>query len=147
MVETVQDIMTKEVVTIDMDQSALQAAKLMTEKRISSLIVLDKKQPVGIVTERDFVKKICTKQLEVSKIQITEIMSMIRTYAEPQTPIHVAIQRMLNHNIRRLPIISEGNVIGIITVTDLAKHLRTELLIQGALGSSKKKIKNSKQES
>jgi CBS domain-containing protein len=146
MVETVQDIMTKEVVTIDMDQSALEAAKLMTEKRISSLIVLDKKQPVGIVTERDFVKKICTKQLEVSKIQITEIMSMIRTYAEPQTPIHVAIQRMLNHNIRRLPIISEGKVIGIITVTDLAKHFRTELLIQGALGS-KKKIKNSKQES
>ena len=143
MVETVQDIMTKEVVTIDMDQSALEAAKLMTEKRISSLIVLDKKQPVGIVTERDFVKKICTKQLEVSKIQITEIMSMIRTYAEPQTPIHVAIQRMLNHNIRRLPIISEGKVIGIITVTDLAKHFRTVLLIQGALGSTKE-IKNSK---
>ncbi|HEY9387954.1 MAG TPA: CBS domain-containing protein [Nitrososphaeraceae archaeon] len=143
MVETVQDIMTKEVVTIDMDQTALEAAKLMTEKRISSLIVLDKKQPVGIVTERDFVKKICTKQLEISKIQITEIMSMIRTYAEPRTPIHVAIQRMLNHNIRRLPIISEGKVIGIITVTDLAKHFRTELLIQGALGSTKE-IKNSK---
>lgn len=60
-------------------------------------------------------------------------MSRIRTYADPETSIDVAIQRMLNQNIRRLPILSEGKVIGIITVTDLAKHLRTELLLQGAL--------------
>jgi CBS domain-containing protein len=49
-------------------------------------------------------------------------MSKIRTYAEPETPIDIAIQRMLNHNIRRLTIISKGKVIGIIMVTDLAKH-------------------------
>jgi predicted transcriptional regulator len=47
MAESVQDIMTKEVVTIDTNQTTLQAAKLMTEKCISSLIVLDKKQPIG----------------------------------------------------------------------------------------------------
>jgi signal-transduction protein with cAMP-binding, CBS, and nucleotidyltransferase domain len=70
-------------------------------------------------------------------------MSKIRTYAEPVTPMDIAIQRMLNHNIRRLTIISKGKVIGIIMVTDLAKHFRTELLMQEALGS-KKGIKNSK---
>jgi CBS domain-containing protein len=47
MAESVQDIMTKEVVTIDTNKTTLQAAKLMTEKHISSLIVLDKKQPIG----------------------------------------------------------------------------------------------------
>jgi CBS-domain-containing membrane protein len=74
--------------------------------------------------------------LEISNIKAGEIMSRIRTYADPETPIDVAIQRMLNHNIRRLPIMSEGKTVGIITVTDLAKYLRTDLLLQGALSSN-----------
>jgi CBS domain-containing protein len=125
--------MTKDVVTIDISRGATEAARLMTDRHISSVIIVDKEQPVGIITERDFVKKICAKELEISKVKVGDIMSRILTYADPDTSIDVAIQRMLNHNIRRLPILSEGKVIGIITVTDLAKHLRTELLLQAAL--------------
>src|SRR5215210_674990 len=139
MTKPVRNIMTKEVVTIDISRGASEAARLMTEKHISSVIVVDKEEPIGIITERDFVKKICSKELEISKIRVGEIMSRILTYADPDTSIDVAIQRMLNHNIRRLPILSEGKVIGIITVTDLAKHLRTELLMQGALINEKSK--------
>ena len=58
MPKVVRDIMTKHVVTIDENRTALEAAKIMTEKGISSLIVLKDQNPVGIVTERDFVKKI-----------------------------------------------------------------------------------------
>jgi len=129
--------MTKEVVTIDISRGAAEAARLMTDKHISSVIVVDKEEPIGIITERDFVKKICSKELEISKVNVGEIMSRILTFAGPDTSIDVAIQRMLNHNIRRLPILSEGKVIGIITVTDLAKHLRTELLLQEALTNGK----------
>jgi CBS domain-containing protein len=137
MTKPVRNIMTKEVVTIDISRGAAEAARLMTDKHISSVIVVDKEEPIGIITERDFVKKICSKELEISKVNVGEIMSRILTYAGPDTSIDVAIQRMLNHNIRRLPILSEGKVIGIITVTDLAKHLRTELLLQEALTNGK----------
>ncbi|HYZ65474.1 MAG TPA: CBS domain-containing protein [Nitrososphaeraceae archaeon] len=137
MTKPVRNIMTKEVVTIDISQGATEAARLMTDKHISSVIVVDKEEPIGIITERDFVKKICSRELEISKVNVGEIMSRILTFAGPDTSIDVAIQRMLNHNIRRLPILSEGKVIGIITVTDLAKHLRTELLLQEALTNSK----------
>ena len=68
-----------------------------------------------------------------STIHVGSIMSKIQTYASPDTPVDVAVQRMVNHKIRRLPVISDGKVIGIITVTDLAKHLRTILLIEGIL--------------
>lgn len=139
MTKPVRNIMTKEVVTIDISRGAAEAARLMTDKHISSVIVVDKEEPIGIITERDFVKKICSKELEISKVNVGEIMSRILTFAGPDTSIDVAIQRMLNHNIRRLPILSEGKVIGIITVTDLAKHLRTELLLQGALINEKSK--------
>ena len=125
--------MTKDVVAVDEKMTALDAARLMTEKGISSLIIEKDHAPVGIISERDFVKKICLKDMLPSTINVGSIMSKIQTYASPDTPVDVAVQRMVNHKIRRLPVISDGKVIGIITVTDLAKHLRTILLIEGIL--------------
>jgi predicted transcriptional regulator len=108
----------------------------MAEKGISSLFVMKDAQPVGIVTERDFIKKICAKERQIAEMKIAEIMSKILTTADPETPIEVAVQRMINHKIRRLPIMEGGKVVGIITVTDLAKHLRTTLLLEGTLSDS-----------
>jgi CBS domain-containing protein len=135
--EVVRDIMTKDIVTIDEGETALEAAKIMSQRGISSLIVVKDGVPKGIITERDFVKKVCAKQLEASAIKIGTLMSSIRTVAEPDTPIQVAVQRMANKGIRRLPIIQEGKVVGIVTVTDLARYLRTILLLEGALSRDK----------
>jgi CBS domain-containing protein len=125
--------MTKDVIAVDENVSALEAAKMMTEKGISSLIIEKDHAPIGIISERDFVKKICVKDMMPSSIKVGSIMSKLQTFATPDTSVEVAVQRMVNHRIRRLPIISDGRVVGIITVTDLAKHLRTILLIEGIL--------------
>jgi CBS domain-containing protein len=132
----VRDIMTKNIVVIEHDKNAVEAARIMTEKGISSLFVVKDNNPVGIVTERDFIKKVCAKGLPVDQVKIGDIMSKILTTAEPETPIEVAVQRMVNHKIRRLPVMEKGKLVGIITVTDLAKHLRTTLLLEGALSDS-----------
>ncbi|MEO9319263.1 MAG: CBS domain-containing protein [Nitrososphaera sp.] len=132
----VRDIMTKEIVTIDESKTAFDAARVMAEKGISSLFVAKDDTPIGIVTERDFVKKICAQEQDVTKVKVSEIMSSVLTTADPETPIEVAVQRMINHKIRRLPIIEAGKIVGIITVTDLAKHLRTTLLLEGAIHDS-----------
>jgi CBS domain-containing protein len=136
MIESVRDIMIKDLLTISEDESALKAAQVMTENGVSCLIVLADDQPIGIVTERDFIKKICLKELKLSSVRVGDMMSRIRTSALPDTPIDVAVQRMVNNRIRRLPIIENGKVVGIITVTDLAKHLRTILLLNNTLSSS-----------
>ena len=133
MVDAIRNIMTKAVVTIDENKTALEAARLMSERGISSLIVIKDGTPKGILTERDFIKKVCAKELHISQVKIANIMSKILTYADPDTPIEVAVQRMVNQRIRRLPIMQEGQVVGIVTVTDLARHLRTILLLEGAL--------------
>jgi CBS domain-containing protein len=137
MAEVVRDIMTKEIVTIDEGETVLEAARIMSQRGISSLIVVKDGVPKGIITERDFVKKVCAKQLEASAIKIGTLMSRLRTVADPDTPIQVAVQRMANQGIRRLPIIQEGKVVGIVTVTDLARYLRTILLLEGALSPTK----------
>jgi len=132
MQEVVSQIMTNQVITINLAQSALDAALLMKEKRISSLIVQDdNNKSLGIITERDFVKRVCAEDKKSSEVKISELMSKIQTFAEPDTPVDVAVQRMINNRIRRLPVISEGKVIGIITVTDLAKELRRLMLTKG----------------
>ena len=131
--ELVRDIMTKDLLTISEKDTALKAAQLMSEKGVSSLIVLSDEQPIGIITERDFIKKVCLKELKLSSVKVGDMMSKIRTSASPDTSIDVAVQRMVNNRIRRLPIIENGNLVGIVTVTDLAKHLRTILLLNSAL--------------
>ena len=136
MIESVRDIMIKDLLTISENETALKAAQLMTEKGVSSIIVLSDDQPIGIVTEKDFIKKICLKELKLSSVKVGNMMSKIRTSATPDTPIDVAVQRMMNNRIRRLPIVENGKVVGIITVTDLAKHLRTILLLNNTLYST-----------
>ena len=131
MQEVVSEIMSSHVVTINSIKSALDAALLMKEKRISSLIVQDDEELLGIITERDFVKRVCANDRVSSEVKISELMSKIQTFAAPDTPVDVAVQRMINNRIRRLPVISNGKVIGIITVTDLAKELRRIMLTQG----------------
>jgi CBS domain-containing protein len=131
--EVVRDIMTRHVVSITEASNALEAAKLMTENAISYLIVTKDNYPIGILTEHDFVKKICIKELRPSNVKVGDIMSKIRTYADPETPIEVAVQRMINHKIHRMPVMVDGKAIGIITVTDLAEHLRRILLIGAGL--------------
>ncbi|MGA9151739.1 MAG: CBS domain-containing protein [Candidatus Nitrosopolaris sp.] len=130
----VRDIMTRNIVSIEQNETVLEAARLMTENNISSLIVhTDDESTIGILTERDFLSKVCSKDLQASKVKIADIMSKIQMSAQPNTPIEVAVQRMINNKIRRLPVMESGKVVGIITVTDMAKELRNTLLMDGVL--------------
>lgn len=133
MEEVVRNIMTREVITIEENRTVMDAAELMTANQISSLIVEKNQNAIGIISERDFVRKICSKDLLPSKILVSDIMSSIAQTAEPDTPLEVAVQRMINHKIRRLPVLEKGKIVGIVTVTDLAKELRKIVLHEGVL--------------
>lgn len=127
--EQLRDIMIKKVITIDHDKTAQDAAKLMAEHEIGSLVIVSDGKPVGIVTERDLVRKVCTKDTASSKVPLKDVMSSPIIWAEPDVPIETAVQRMFNNKIRRLPILENGNLVGIVTVSDMAKYLRTKSLI------------------
>lgn len=129
----VRDIMVRNVITIDHNKTAKDVALLMSEKQVSSLVVIKDGNPIGLVTERDLARKVLTTDRKSSDVQLSEIMSMKFRGVEPMTPIEDAIQKMVNNNIRRLLVLEDGKLVGIITETDLAKHLRSKLLIDGAL--------------
>jgi len=129
----VRDIMQKNVITIDHDKSALDAAKLISEKDISFLVVIKDGKPIGVVTEKDFVRKIASNDKQASKIPLSDIMSYKFRWVEPSTEIEDAVQKMLNNNIRRLLVLENEKIVGVITQTDLAGFLRSQLLIEGTI--------------
>ncbi len=129
----VRDIMQKNVVTIQEDKSALDAAKLISEKDISFLVIVKDDKPIGVITERDFVRKIAAQDKQASLIPLSEIMSYKFRWVEPSTEIEDAVQKMLNHNIRRLIVLENEKLVGVITQTDLADFLRSKLLIEGTV--------------
>ncbi len=129
----VKDIMQKNVITIQEDKTALDAAKLITEKDISFLVILKDNKPIGVITERDFVRKIAAEDKNAAQIPLSKIMSYKFRWVEPSTDIEDAVQKMLNHNIRRLIVLENEKLVGVITQTDLADFLRSKLLIEGTV--------------
>jgi len=129
----VRDIMQKNVITIEHDKSALEAAQLLSEKDISFLVVIKDGKPIGVVTEKDFVRKIASNDKQASKIPLSDIMSYKFRWVEPSTEIEDAVQKMLNNNIRRLIVLENEKLVGVITQTDLAGFLRSKLLIEGTV--------------
>ncbi len=118
----VKDVMTKTVITIEANKTVSEAAALMAENDVGNLIVMDDNTPIGIVTERDFVRRVLAKG-KTPKTKISEIMSTPLRVIDPDAPLKEAARRMVRKRIRRLPVIKDNKLVGIITATDFARHL------------------------
>lgn len=119
---SVKDLMTRDVITIDQRKSVLDAAVLMNEKKIGCLVVMDGQTPVGIVTERDFVRRLVIKNL-LSNVPISLLMSTPLITIDPDASLRKAGRLMMKNNVRRLPVIKENKLIGIIVASDFARQL------------------------
>ena len=129
----IRDIMEKNVITIGHNKMVLDAACLMKENEISFLVVLKNEEPIGVVTESDFVRKLVANDKVASKVPLSEIMSYKFRSVESSTEIEDAVQKMLNNKIRRLLVVDDGKLVGVITQTDLTSFLRSRLLIEGTV--------------
>jgi CBS domain-containing protein len=129
---TVKDLMTKNVVTIDANKTVVEAAALMSENDIGDLIVMDDNTPVGIVTERDFVRRVLAEG-KSTESKVSEVMTRPLKVIDPDAPIKEAARRMVNKRIRRLPVIKDNKLVGIITAADFAKHLSKKTLTDDIL--------------
>ena len=128
----VKDFMTKGVLTIDKDKTIVEAAELMTQKGVGDIIVLDGEIPRGIVTERDFVRRVVAKRKPLDT-KISDIMTKPLITIGPEASLNVAARRMVNNKIRRLPVMKHHKLIGIIVVSDFAKHLSKKTLTESVL--------------
>ena len=129
---TVKSLMTKRVLTIESKETVLEGAKLMSQKEVGDLIVVDNEMPVGIVTERDFVRRIMARG-KAFDTKISDVMSSPLVTISPDASVKGAARKMVKHRIRRLPVLNEHKLVGIIVVSDFARHLGRKTLTEGLL--------------
>ena len=118
----VEDIMSKEVVTITPEASMAEASRVMGAKHIGSLIVEVEGKPVGIVTERDLLSKILAKGKDPERVSVREVMSSPLITIEPTATIKKAAQTMISKK-GRLAVFRGEKLVGVITASDLIKSL------------------------
>jgi len=134
----IRDIMEKNVVTIEDNKTALDAAHLISEKDVSFLVIMKNNIPIGVLSESDFVKRLAADDKKASEVIVSEIMSSNFRWVEPETEIEDAIQKMLNNNVRRLVILDNNKLAGVITQTDLTGFLRDKLLVDKTIKNIQK---------
>ncbi len=122
---SVQDVMVRQVLTIDATQNATNAARLMSKFGVSSLIVSSDDDLVGIVTERDIIVRVVSSGQDPEKVIIREIMSEPIIIVKPETPLEEAVKIMFRERIKKLPVMCRDEermkLVGIISITDVAR--------------------------
>jgi CBS domain-containing protein len=119
MTQNLSEIMSKDIVTIDSEQSIQEAASLMKSHDIGSIPVVKNGELVGIITDRDITLR-STASGKDSHVSVEECMSTNLTVASPTTDPHEAAHMMAQHQIRRLPVVDNGQIVGMVAIGDLA---------------------------
>ena len=120
MVILVKDVMVKPL-TIDESKTVKHAGELMRKTRRDAVIVVKNKKPVGIVTDSDLIKKIIAKNQKASSVLIKSIMSKPLVVARPDETVLDATRKMKKSNIKRLPVIDKNKLVGIVSLSDIAR--------------------------
>jgi len=115
--------MKRNVVTVNSTESVRHASQIMREQEVGSLVVLEGGEPVGIITERDLVRRVVANNLDPAQTRVLEVMSKPLLTVNPDASIGEAARIMVDNGIRRLPIVEGGRLVGIVTAVDLARYL------------------------
>lgn len=128
-----RDVMDKNLLFLDASTSVADAVKKMTEKNAWSLIVEKQGLPVGVVTDRDILRRCVSKDLLPAKMSIEEIMSSPLISISPEAFAGEMMEKMVEHSIRRLFVIENGKIIGRVTQTALFQNSLNLMLALSSL--------------
>jgi len=112
-----------ELISIVRDASVFDAIKLMADRGVGSLLVMDGRKLIGIVTERDYARKVIIKGRSSESTEVGEIMSTDLVTATSQQTVDECMNVMTDRRIRHLPVVDEGEVIGLISIGDLVQAI------------------------
>jgi CBS domain-containing protein len=117
----VRDLMSAEVVTIDIANSLRAAAKLMLSARVGSVIVTEDGNRVGILTENDALAAGCVADVPFDEIPVSEAMSRPLVTIQPDKTVRAAVERMEAEDVKKLPVVDGMDLLGIVTMSDVVK--------------------------
>ncbi len=117
----VKEAMKTNIVWVEPLITVLEAAKLMKNRKIGNVIIVEKKQPIGILTESDILKKVVAEGRNAKDVLVKDVMSTPIVVIDPYVTLEEAMKTMGKCNVRRLPVIENNELIGIITQKDISR--------------------------
>ena len=117
----VKDVMVTDLVTVKADVTVKKAVEVMNDFEIGCLIVVEKGEAIGIITERDILKRVVVEGKDPNKTLVSEVMSKPLIVTNPETSLEEAIEAMFKHKIKKLPVVEGGKLVGLVTFTDIAR--------------------------
>jgi CBS domain-containing protein len=122
----VKDVMTQRPTSVAGDDMAVEAARRMLSEDVGSLPVVEGDVLVGMVTDRDLVLNVIAKDLDPHKVSVSDVCSGNPVTATPEESLEDALQRMASEQVRRLPVVTDGRLVGILAQADVARSARPE---------------------
>jgi len=119
----VKDVMVANIITIEAGATARKAAELMNRHDIGCLVVVNDEKPIGIVTERDMLKRVMLQLRDPRRSRVSHIMSKPLITTSPETDLRDAVGLMNERRIKKLPVVEEGRLLGLISITDIVRSL------------------------
>ena len=116
----VQEVMTKNIIKIDSEKTVYDACKEYSKNKVGSLVVMNNDLIVGIITERDIIERVILNKKDPAKTRIRDVMSKDIKTIHALAPLEKAARLMKENHIKKLPVVLNNEIVGIITETDLS---------------------------
>ena len=124
MAKSVRDAMTENPRSIGASASVVEAARLMRDEHIGSLPITDDEELVGMITDRDITTRVVAEAADPKRTSVGDVVSRDLISVEPDEDLEEAVQLMASHQVRRLPVVENGRLVGIVAQADVALNLR-----------------------
>lgn len=142
----VEDVMVKEVITIDENSTVREAAEIMNKFEIGCLIAVRRGKAMGIITERDLLKRVVAEARDANKTKVKDVMSSPLVVVEPSMDLEEAVRLMFQMKIKKLPVVDGKRLVGLVSLTDIARFqpqvikILKQLAMRQAAPKSMKKV-------
>ena len=113
----------RDIYSVSPDATVFEAVQLMDAKNVGALLVMDQERLVGIISERDYTRKVMLRGKRSRETKVAEIMSSNVTVTHPREPVEKCLRLMTDKHIRHLPVVEDDKVVGVISIGDLVKHV------------------------
>jgi Predicted signal-transduction protein containing cAMP-binding and CBS domains len=122
MVLKIENVMVSDVITVEAETTVRQAVDLMNKHEIGCLIVVDEEEkPVGILTERDLLRRVLAKRKDPVRERVSQVMSKPLVTGTPHMDLEAATRLMFKKKIKKLPVVENGQLVGLVTLTDMVR--------------------------